>query len=390
MGRSILHLADLHLGSSHAYAGSRAQQRARESDAVLDRVAEWIAMAGPGSRDIAAVLIAGDLFDSPTPPEPLVAQTIRALRKIEGAGIRVVTVPGNHDEWTYPDGVFRKNGADRWPGVLVIETAPRHVATIDLEGGARLEIASCAFHQGRNPKPADWTNPWGGEKPPGTRRIGLFHGTADQVGDFLSSGERAFRLDLDRLAAWGLDYIALGHIHKRQEIPCAGCVAIYPGPIEGQGFDDPGSQDLTIVDFGSETARVTTFDARAAGIRTRDISVATCDPLGISDAIHLGKEIERLADPNRILRFVLGAAPRFEVDLDELRERLAPSFYHLDIDGAGSETPIIDWERLSSERSLAGIFVRKVTEARDADPDAVFWDEVAAAGLRALGMRKAR
>ncbi len=393
MGRSILHLADLHLGARHDYLGSAAAERAREADSVIDRIAQWVAMAGRGSREIGAVLIAGDLFDDPRPPDSLVIQTIRALRNIERAGIRLVTVPGNHDEWTYPDGVFRKN-AREWPGTLVTATVPSRVAAIDLEGGVRVEIVSCAFQQGRNPRPCDWANPFEAAKAPGDRRIGLFHGTCDTMG-LIAAGDRSFPLDLARLASWGLDYVALGHIHRRTVLPAGGCSAVYPGPIEGKGFDDPGSPEMTLIEMAAEGIGIRTLDARAAGIRAKDIEVYACDPVGISDAQHLEEEIARRAGPAKILQVAFSSPPRFPLDREDVVRRLGPDFHHLEFGGAEAEAPIGDWERLASERTLAGIFVQRVRRARDAaegegreDPE--YWDQVAAAGLRALGVRGTR
>jgi hypothetical protein len=396
MGRSILHLADLHIGASHAYLAGKAQERAREADAILDRIAEWVVMAGPGSREIGAVLIAGDLFDNPTPPEPLVAQVIRALRRIEGAGIRVITVPGNHDEWTYPDGVYRRNGPGSWPGILVTATAPALVATIELDSESRVEVVSCAFHQGHNPRPEDWKSPFGAGtngKGSGTRRVGLFHGTCDRLGAFLAEGERAFRLDLDRLASWGLDYVALGHIHRRQDFTSGSCLALYPGPIEGIGFDSPGSLEMTVVEFTEGGMRASTLDAKALGIRLRDIEVFECDPIGITDGEHLESEIAKKADPSRILRVVLTSPPHFALDREALAEKLAPAFYHVELAGADADEAAIDgWEAIASERTLAGTFVRHLIAARDAEAgvngeQADLWDQAAAAGLHALGWR---
>lgn len=384
MARSILHLADLHLGASHDYLDHRAQERTREADAVLDRIADWIASGGTFAEEIGALLIAGDLFDSPTPPDPLVTQVIRTLRRIEDAGVRVVTLPGNHDEWTYPDGVFRRC-RETWPGVLVTSPVPSLVATLEMDGW-RVEIVSCAFHQGRNPAPAEWKNPFDdGPRPKGTHRIGLFHGTCDQMGEFLAGGERAFRLDLDRLASWGLEYVALGHIHKRREFPRAGCRVVYAGVIEGKGFDDPGTHELTLIGVSDEDGmEVKTLDARALGIRSREVEVISIDSVVLADAKHLEEEIGRFADPARIVRVALSGSCRFAIDAAALTRRLSPLFYHLEITGAdGADAPIGDWESIASQRTLAGIFARRVIESRKGD-DPRFWDEVAAAGLRAL------
>ena len=60
-------------------------------------------------------MIVGDLFETHCPEEPLVAAAVAQLRRLEQAGIPVVTVPGNHDEITYPNSVYQTR-RDDWPG----------------------------------------------------------------------------------------------------------------------------------------------------------------------------------------------------------------------------------------------------------------------------------
>ncbi|WP_324667949.1 hypothetical protein [Geochorda subterranea] len=46
------------------------------------------------------------------------ASALEQFRRLEAAGVRVVTVPGNHDEITCADSVYRER-ASEWPGLLV-------------------------------------------------------------------------------------------------------------------------------------------------------------------------------------------------------------------------------------------------------------------------------
>ena len=117
MGQRILHLADLHLGFRHEYLGPDAEARAREADTVLDRVVEWL--LGPNEEQIGALLLAGDIFHTPWPDDQTIERVIRTLGRLEQAGIAVVTVPGNHDELTYVDGVFR-----RWASMTLASSPP--------------------------------------------------------------------------------------------------------------------------------------------------------------------------------------------------------------------------------------------------------------------------
>lgn len=386
MGRLILHLADLHLGFAHAYLGDAAEVRAREADLVLDRIADWL--TGPSFPDVGAVLIAGDLFENYNPDDALAERVVRALRRIKDGGIDILTVPGNHDEWTYPAGVFRARSTT-WPGTLVTSVEPEHVATLDL-GGLRVEVASCLFHQGKNRPSKEWKNPFGPSTASEVRRIGLFHGTVDRIRGKIAEGARAFVLDLDHLAGWGLCYLALGHIHKRSEWSAGSCLAHYPGPIEGKGFDDPGAASLSLIDLRGPAPRIESIDSRAIGIRTRDVGRSVIDMVRITDRAHLEREIASLA-PQRaappILRVALRGRAAFPLAIDEIRRSLAERFLRLEIVPDGPGVELGDWESLASQRSLEGIFVRRILEKRAQSPpdQARLWNLAAEEGLHALG-----
>lgn len=391
MGKRILHLADLHLGYRHDFLGDEAaRRRRRECDSVLDRVAAWA--TGAGREKVGALLIAGDLFDSAHPDDELVRAVIRSLRTIESAGIPIVTVPGNHDERTYPNSVFRNNDS-AWPGTLVRETAPALVATFDLDG-LRVEVISCAFHQGHNPPPEEWTNPCTDEKDATTRRVGLFHGTLDIYEGRIAEGERAFRLPYDTLASFGIDYLALGHIHTRKPLPaCGSCQAHYAGPIEGRSPLDAGSGVLTLVDLEPSPPRIERADAIVTGIRSREVREKTIDLVEVADSDHLDRIIESEAgreNSQPIVRIVLCGRPSFPIAVEEIEARWAHRFFHLTVVAEESAVDLGDWEAIAGQRSLEGIFVRRVLQARDAvaalsEEDRRAWDLVAAEGLHALG-----
>lgn len=387
MAKKILHLADLHLGSRHAYLGDAAALRAREADGVLERIAAWL--TGPSAPDVGAVLIAGDLFDRADPPDDLVERAVLPLRAMISAGIAVVTLPGNHDEWTYPDGVFRRRDSS-WPGRLVTEAEPSVVATIDL-GGVSAEIVACAFWQGRNPEPRQWKNPFPSDRAPETRRIGLFHGTlVDRLGTFIAEGERTFAIELDRLASWGVDYLALGHIHKRQAPKSGACLAVYPGPVEGLGFADPGARVLTLVDMTSPQAVLEPVDAIKIGVRSCDFSHLELDAAGIAGPEDLDRRIAAEGEPGgegKIVRVTIRGRPDFPIDAAETRRRHISRFRALEIVAEAPAADLGDWEALAEQRTLEGIFVARILAARATDPDGArgdFWDRVAEEGLHAL------
>jgi DNA repair exonuclease SbcCD nuclease subunit len=388
VARTILHLADLHLDAPHRYLGDAAEARAREADGVLERLAEWL--LAPGAPAIGALLIAGDLFDSPWPDDAKVERAAAPLRRLERSGVRIVTLPGNHDEWTYADGVFRRWLRDHaWPGTLVTNSDPAVVASFDLDE-LSIEVASCAYHQGRSRPSIEWENPFPAERGENVRRIGLFHGTLrDRIRGPVAEGERAFPLEIERLSAWGIDYLALGHIHRRQSFTQGSCLAHYPGPLEGKGPFDAGAGVLSFVDVAASPPKIQIVDARASGIRSRDVGLLDIDLVRCADAAALERRIrDHFApnDPAPILRVELTGRADFPFSVEELRRRLAGTFLHLEIEATEPARDLGDWKALASQRTLEGAFVRKILEKVEAAPldEGTAWLAAAEAGLHAL------
>ena len=117
----ILHLADLHLGWEPAYLpGEKSNIRRRERDQLLEKTVDY---ALSPQNNIQAVLIVGDLFEHYRPEGTLVMQVMEQIARLTKAGLLVVTVPGNHDEITYRESVYRQYG-DNWPGYLVRNPMP--------------------------------------------------------------------------------------------------------------------------------------------------------------------------------------------------------------------------------------------------------------------------
>lgn len=84
----ILHTSDWHLGISHG-AVSRAPDH--------DRFLEWL-IAELAAREVDALVVAGDVFDSMQPSADALRRYYRFLRDVGASGVaQVVIVGGNHD-----------------------------------------------------------------------------------------------------------------------------------------------------------------------------------------------------------------------------------------------------------------------------------------------------
>ncbi len=166
----LLHIADLHLGDSHGYLGSGAKDRAREADQLFHRITDYVLE----SKMIGGVLIAGDLFDHYAPPSALVDSVLSDLQRLREAGVRTLTVPGNHDEYSYPGCVYRERESS-WPDTLVTRPLPGLVAQWTLDE-TTIDLYAMAYVAGRSRPPFDAFD----VEPSSARKIAVLHGALDE------------------------------------------------------------------------------------------------------------------------------------------------------------------------------------------------------------------
>lgn len=243
----LLHLADLHLGAPVSARLQlldpglhQAMQRSRDS--LLSRLAAWI--ADPLSR-VGLVLIAGDLFHTYRPEADLASRARAALAQI-AAQVPVVTVPGNHDEYSYADGVYRQGA---WPGILVKEAEPHEVWRGELDEAGSWGVCSAAYVAGAVPPGSRLVFP-----PVDRRAVALAHATLSD--HFSGLADRCFQLEHKQVATAGYRYLAAGLIHKSQRWRHGDCEALYPGPPVGPSPSDPGSGSLALVEMRPNALRI--------------------------------------------------------------------------------------------------------------------------------------
>lgn len=365
----ILHLADLHLGWKPQFLGPLAEDRQRERDGLLRRAVDFVLNQHP----VDLVIIAGDLFETHKPDSALIESVISDLRRLVAAGVAVVTAPGNHDEITYVDSVYRAY-AQRWPGVLIRSPMPAHVDSLDING-TRVHIYGLAYTGGLTQT-----------QPPIDRfprlnddgfHVAVFHGSLDW-----DAGERSLPLRSEALAAARYDYIALGHIHRPSEHKIGPGLAVYPGAIEGKGFNDPGVGVYTVATLhleaqpdestaalrGSGTrVQISEFPAEVRPVRSLELDVTPLNDLEETRArIKAATEMAAGHDSGKrtmrdpIVRVRLVGASAGAMDVDALRASLVNDFYFLEVI---DETTMLDDETvdmLAREPTVRGEFVRRM------------------------------
>lgn len=340
----FLHLADLHLGWSPAFLGDKEAERRRERDGLLSRAVDYALNPAHG---IGLVIIAGDLFEDHSPPEELAGMVIRELRRLEAAGVHVVTVPGNHDEITYPNSVYRELAGD-WPGVLVQNPRPELVTRLEVQGET-CHIYSLAYTGGLTPA----AQPLAGfprQEAPGWH-LGVFHGSLDW-----NAGDRSLPLSSKGLDRARYHYVALGHLHGHSVVRLAAGPAVYAGAVEAKGFNDPGTGFFTVVTLNHDGAIIERVPAGTRPVRIETVDVGLC-----ASPAELEARLEALADPQAMVRLILSGVPNFPLPLERLRH-CSRLFYHLEIEdqtAALSPGLLATWVR---EPTIRGLFVRRLQE----------------------------
>lgn len=256
----ILHLSDIHLGSgfSHGQINPETGLNTRLEDftATLGRCIDR-AIAEP----VDLVLFGGDAFPDAT-PAPYVKQAFAAqFRRLVDAEIPTVLLVGNHDQHSQGQGgaslgIYRTLGV---PGFVVGDSLTTH--TIQTKNGAiqiitlpwltRSTLLTRPETEGLSLEAVNQllidrlTVVLEGEirkLNPELPTILLGHLMADKANlgaeRFLAVG-KGFNIPLSLLTRSCFDYVALGHVHKHQNLNRTNDPpVIYPGSIERVDFSE--------------------------------------------------------------------------------------------------------------------------------------------------------
>ena len=222
----LLHAADLHLDSPFA-ALSPAQAAARRAE-QRTLVEELVDLCNRQACDL--MLLAGDLFDSDNAYAQTVETLVRAFSRCHAA---IFIAPGNHD--FYAPGCAYET-AD-WPSnVHIFQTQTPSSRVIP-------ELGCQVYRRGLYRPLLPW--PFGGLscggsgtcQPHGPPWGGRFAGRSDY--NPVAQGQ---------IAASGLTYLALGHIHQASGLRRAGTSFYgWPGCTMGRGFDEAGPKGCYVV-----------------------------------------------------------------------------------------------------------------------------------------------
>ncbi len=257
----ILHTSDWHVGKV-----LKGRDRHDEHAAVLGSI-----VATARAEDVDLVLIAGDLFDTGAPGPRAQGLVMRTLLALRADGRHVVAIAGNHDNQALLDAVYRPVLGELGLHVLGAPKRPEAGGALKLRtrGGETARVAALPFLSHRYAVRAaevllhetaehalDYARRVAAiaalltrEFTPDGVNIVMTHATL--LGGRRGGGERDVQTTFDyelpaSLFPPSAHYVALGHLHRQQEID-GPCPIFYSGSPLAIDFGEEANEAAALV-----------------------------------------------------------------------------------------------------------------------------------------------
>lgn len=390
----LIHTADLHLDSAFSSRFSKEEAEERRRNLLI----AWNKLLQYGiERKVQAILISGDLFDSPVVSRSTMEIFLSSIRK--NPEISFFYLRGNHDT----KNTFRFR-----------DDLPKNLFLFSKEGKKyrlkeKLVLLGQEFYgtERRNEFPEE---PYGTERrsefpeesygtesllelpefpeepeelveeellSPSSAKdavqsiwnlkeedcnILMLHGALREGGPEVQNEQG---ISLKQLSRYPIHYLALGHIHKREEGKCGSLYYIYPGCLQGRGFDEEGEKGFYYLEIEEETKEIKAEFVPLKEGEFRIITLFLSEEDGTLDAEEKIRESLKKegAEAKDSVRIILKGEKRAEEErnLRYLEKQLEEEYAYIEIK---DETKLkLRKEEFIHEKGLKGEFLRMVCES---------------------------
>ena len=390
----LIHTADLHLDSAFSSRFSKEEAEERRRNLLI----AWNKLLQYGiERKVQAILISGDLFDSPVVSRSTMEIFLSSIRK--NPEISFFYLRGNHDT----KNTFRFR-----------DDLPKNLFLFSKEGKKyrlkeKLVLLGQEFYgtERRNEFPEE---PYGTERrsefpeesygtesllelpefpeepeelveeellSPSSAKdavqsiwnlkeedcnILMLHGALREGGPEVQNEQG---ISLKQLSRYPIHYLALGHIHKREEGKCGSLYYIYPGCLQGRGFDEEGEKGFYYLEIEEETKEIKAEFVPLKEGEFRIITLFLSEEDGTLDAEEKIRESLKKegVEAKDSLRIILKGEKRAgeERNLRYLEKQLEEEYAYIEIK---EETKLkLRKEEFIHEKGLKGEFLRMVSES---------------------------
>lgn len=329
----ILHSADWHLDSPLV---GRTEEQARFLRAELLKIPEKVADLCK-SEGCDLLLLAGDLFDGAYTKESLDAVRT-ALGNVR---VPVFITPGNHDFCTSGSPYLTES----WPENVHIFTHPamESVTLPELDCkvyGAGYEAMDCPGLL--KDFCAEGEQKW---------HIGVLHS------DPLQANSPYAPLNTQQVKASGLDYLALGHVHKGGSFRAGEVLCAWPGCPMGRGYDESGRKGVLLAELDESVS------ARFLPLNT---------PSFYDEKIDVGEDaadaLSALLPPMETQDFYRVTLTGYSAPIDTAA--LAAQFSHVaNLELRDRTAPEMDLWGSMGEDTLEGLYFKLLHDGMDTDSE---------------------
>ena len=315
-----------------------------------------------------AILISGDLFDSPVVSRSTMEIFLSSIRK--NPEISFFYLRGNHDTkntFRFRDDLpknlflFSKEGkkyrlkeklvllGQEFYGTESLLELPEEPEELVEEELLSPSSAKDAVQSIWNLKEEDCN-------------ILMLHGALREGGPEVQNEQG---ISLKQLSRYPIHYLALGHIHKREEGKCGSLYYIYPGCLQGRGFDEEGEKGFYYLEIEEETKEIKAEFVPLKEGEFRIITLFLSEEDGTLDAEEKIRESLKKegAEAKDSVRIILKGEKRAEEErnLRYLEKQLEEEYAYIEIK---DETKLkLRKEEFIHEKGLKGEFLRMVCES---------------------------
>lgn len=338
----ILHTADIHIGAAESFLGADANSRRFETLITFEKI---IDLAKAEKVDLIA--IAGDLFDSNTVEERFITAVFEKIAA--AAPIKVIFAAGNHDPLNSDSPFLNRDLPDN---LYVLGLKDECITFEDI----KTRVYGRSFEH----------NYLGGEESFTLKTEENYINLLVQHGELKSDLNSDYNAITPKFVKnSGMDYIALGHVHKRTEVGLLnGTHFAYCGCPEGQGFDELDLKGVYIGEIGKNYCSLEFTPVSKRLHIEEKVDVSSLKNAGEICETVLKQLGSSYGDSFRDNLYKIELVGEISEDTDiitaEIAARLSPELYFVKVKNRTEY--LLNLEALSAEPTLKGIFVKKMLE----------------------------
>lgn len=371
----IIHCADIHLNSK--MASNLTKEKAKERKAEL--LHTFIRMVDYAVKEeVQAVIIAGDLFDH-NQINKTTRNAVYDQIKLH-PWIEFYYLQGNHDSNSF------LSDMEEIPENLKL-FGKEWITYIAGEGGTAMEDEASGSESQQS---CDMGSSVSGLNQSAVRKVAItgveldqensssvYHSLVLDAGCFnivvmhgqeseQSGKDKTEVIALRELRNKGIDYLALGHIHRYKEdkLDARGTYC-YCGCLEGRGFDECGEHGFVLLEIDEEegTCRRTFVPFACRQLYEIPADVSGCHTTSdMKERIDNALEQQEIASKSMVKVVMTGEiGVNDEMDIELLSKQFQDSFYFFKIKNQTKWK--IDYHAYELDESLKGEFIRTVREA---------------------------